>query len=158
MPNIRIQTVVPGIPERVFEYVTGFAASGRVNRKALEERHGRLIGREEDTYTFLDNAKGGAITWHCTFDPPSRRIMRAQGSSWADRMDLFEPSADATLWTLVWEPKARGIRAYTQWLSFQLRGKSQVYQKVVLPVVRHFQEAPSTPRRPLRTRARRRRR
>ena len=157
MPNIKIQTLVPGIPERVFEYVTAFAVSGRVNRKALEDRHGRLLEQEGHTYTFQDDT-AASITWQCTFEPPRLRIMRALESTWADRIDIFEPSPEGTLWTIVWEPKATGIRAYTQWLGFKLRGKQQVYQEVITPVVRHFQEPSTSRSRPSRTRARRRRR
>ena len=151
MPIIKVQAVVPGVLEQVFEYVTGFSATGSVNRRALEEKHGRLIKQEEDTYTFQDNTVDETL-WQCNFDPPERRVMRAPESRWADRIDLFQASADGTLWTVVWEPKVEGIRSYTQWLMFQLRGKSRVYQSIILPVVRHFQEGPT--RRPQRSRTR----
>lgn len=155
MPIIKFQTLVPGSPEQVFGYVTGFAASGRFIRKAVEGKHGRLVGQEGGIYTFEDDTGDGS-TWHCTFDPPHRRVMRAPDAKWADRTDIFEPAGDGTLWTVVWEPKAKGLRTYTQWLSFQLRGKRRVYQGVVLPVLRHFQEGPTGPRRSLRRRPRRR--
>ena len=151
MPIIKYQAVVPGVLEQVFEYVTGFSATGSVNRRALEEKHGRLIKQEGDTYTFQDNTVDETL-WQCTFDPPERRVMRAPESRWADRIDLFQTSADGTLWTVVWEPKVTGIRSYTQWLMFQLRGKSRVYQSIIMPVVRHFQEGPT--RRPQRSRTR----
>lgn len=151
MPIIKFQAVVPGVLEQVFEYVTGYSTTGGVNRRALEEKHGRLIEQEGDTYTFQDETVDETL-WHCTFDPPERRVMRTPESRWADRIDLFQASQGGTLWTVVWEPKSTGIRSYTQWLSFQLRGKSRVYQSVIMPVVRHFQEGPT--RRPRRSRAR----
>ena len=155
MPIIKFQTVVQGKIEQVYEHVTGFAATGRFNQKALEEKHGPLLEREGDTYIFREDSEDG-VTWRCAYDPPRQRIMRAQESNWADRIDLFEPRQEGTLWTVIWEPKARGFRAYTQWLGFRLRGKRQVYQEVILPVVRHFEERPSTRRRSL-TRRRHRR-
>ena len=142
MPIIKVQAVVPGLPDQVFEYVTGFSATGGVNRRALEEKHGRLIEQEGNTYTFQDNTDDETV-WNCTFDPPDQRVMRAQESRWADRIDLFQASPDGTLWTVVWEPKVQGFRAYTQWLMFHIRGKSRVYQSIIMPVVLHFQEGPS---------------
>lgn len=157
MPIIKFEAVVPGVLEQVFEYVTGFSATGSVNRKALEEKHGRLIEQEGDTYTFQDDSDGGTL-WHCTYDPPERRVMRAPDARWADRIDLFQPSSDGTLWTVVWEPKTKGIRSYTQWLMFRIRGKSRVYEGVIMPVVRHFQEGPTRRLRRSTTRSTRRRR
>ena len=46
MPNIKFRTLVPGPPEQVYEYVTAYPASGRVSRKALEEKHGELIEQD----------------------------------------------------------------------------------------------------------------
>lgn len=156
MSNIQFQTLVPGTPEQVYEYVTSFPVSGRYNQRSLEESYGRLIEQEGNTYTFQDDTED-EVKWVCTFDPPLRRTMRAQESKWADRLDWFQPSADGTLWTVVWEPKATGIRAITQWLGSKLRGNSQIYQNVVVPVVRHFQEGTATRRRTLSRRSRRRR-
>ena len=157
MPIIKVQAVVPGVLEQVFEYVTGFSATGSVNRRALEEKHGRLIKQEGDTYTFQDDTVDETL-WQCTFDPPERRVMRAPESRWADRIDLFQASPDGTLWTVVWEPKTKGFRSYTQWLSFRIRGKSRVYEGVIMPVVRHFQEGPTRRLRRSTTRSTRRRR
>ena len=156
MPNITIRTLVPGKPEQVFTHVTGFATTGPASQKALEQKHGRLISQEDGVYIFEDDTGDGA-TWHCTFDPPHRRIMRAPEAKWADRWDLFEPYGEGTLWTLVWVPKAKGIQSFTQWFSFQLRGKTRVNQGIIMPVVRRFQEGPSGPRRAPRRGPRRRR-
>ncbi len=157
MPNIKFRTLVPATPEQVYEYVTAYPASGRVSRRALEEKHGQLIEQDGDDYIFREGAEGG-ITWRCSFDPPRRRVMRAQGSQWADRIDDFEPSGDGTLWTAVWELKAIGLRSYTQWIMFQIRGKSQIQASLIMPVVEHFQQQPTSPARPTRRRPRRRRR
>lgn len=157
MPNITFRTLVPGTPERVYEYVTGYSTSGRGNRKALEEMHGQLIERDGDDYVFREGAEDG-ITWRCSFDPPRRRVMQAQGSQWADRIDYFEPSGDGTLWTVVWAPKAAGFRPYTQWLMFHIREKSRIRAALIMPVVQHFQQPPTSPARPTRRRPGRRRR
>ncbi len=157
MPNIIFRTLVPGTPEQVYEYVTAYPASGRVSRKALEEKHGQLIEQDGDDYVFREDADGGII-WRCSFDPPRRRVMRAQESQWADRTDDFESYGDSTLWTAVWELKAIGFRSYTQWLMFHIRGKTQVQASLIMPVVEHFQQLPASPVRPVRRRPRRRRR
>ena len=156
MPNIRFQTVVPGTPEQVYEYVTSFPVSGRYNQRSLEESYGKLIEQQGDTYTFQDDTED-QVKWVCTFDPPRQRTMRAQESKWADRVDWFEPYSDGTLWTAAWEPKTAGIQAYIQWLGFKLRGKKQLYQNAVAPVVRHFQEGVVIRHRTLSRRGRRRR-
>ena len=156
MPNIQFQTVVHGTPEQVYEYVTSFPVSGRYNQKTLEESYGHLIEHEGDTYTFQDETED-EVKWVCTFDPPRLRTMRSQDSKWADRLDWFEPFSGGTLWTAVWEPKATGFQAYVQWLGFKLRGKKQIYQTAVVPVVRHFQEVNTTRHRTLSRRDRRRR-
>ena len=155
MPKIKFQAAVSGTVEQVYQHVTGFATTGRFNQKALEERHGRLLEQEGNTYTFREDS-ADAVTWRCAYDPPHQRIMRAQESKWADRIDQFEARQQGTLWTVIWEPKARGIRAYTQWLGFRLRAKKRVYQEVMMTVVRHFEEKPTARRRTVTRRNRRR--
>ena len=140
MPRIRLQALVPASPEAVYEHVTAFAVTGRTGRRALEERYGRLVGRDGDTYTFKEETQEG-VTWRCTFQPPTRRVMQAPDSTWADRIDLFEPREEGTLWTVMWESNARGLRVFTEWLGFRLKGKLGAYAEVVTPVVRHFQQA-----------------
>lgn len=139
--------MVPASPEAVFEHVTAFAVTGRTGRRALEEKYGRLVGRDGDTYTFHEDTKKDTlealkegVTWRCTFNPPNRRIMEALDSKWADRTDWFQPSGEGTLWTVVWVGKIQGVRILTQWLTFQLRDKRQVYAEMVRPVVEHFEE------------------
>ena len=144
MPRIQIQALVPASPEAVYEHVTAFVVTGRTGRRALEEKYGRLVGRDGDTYTFTEDTKeetAEGITWRCTFQPPTQRVMQAPGSQWADRIDWFEPWGEGTVWTIVWEGNARGVRVFTQWLGFQLRGKRRAYAEVVRPVVMHFEEA-----------------
>ena len=143
MPRIQIQAFVPASPEAVYEYVTAFAVTGRTGRRALEEKYGRLVGRDGDTYTFNEKPNEDTeegVTWHCTFQPPTQRFMQAPGSKWADRTDWFEPWGEGTLWTVVWEGKARGVRVFAQWLLFQIRGKRRAYAEMVRPVVGHFEE------------------
>ena len=162
MPVIKYQTQVPASPEQVYEHVTGYSATGAVSRRGLEQKHGRLLEQDGDTYTFED-AGDEKVIWRCTFNPPHQRTMRALESKWADRIDWFQPSGDGTLWTVVWEPKAVGFRSYTQWLAAKLTGKSKIYNEAIAPVLRHFQEPQEPPPRPARprssrARARRRRR
>ena len=143
MPRIQVQAIVPASPEAVFEHVTAFAVTGRTGRRALEEKYGRLVGRDGDTYTFKEETKEDAeegVTWRCTFTPPTQRVMQAPGSQWADRIDWFHPWEEGTLWTVLWEGKGRGVRVFTQWLGFQFRGKRRTYAEVIIPVVRHFEE------------------
>ena len=143
MPRIQVQALVPASPEAVYEHVTAFAVSGRTGRRALEEKYGRLVGRDGDTYTFREETKEDTeegVTWSCTFNPPTRRVMQAPGSRWADRVDWFEPWEEGTLWTVMWEGNPRGFRVFTQWLGFLLWGKKRAYAGIMRPVVRHFEE------------------
>ena len=155
MTNIGYQVQVPASPEEVFEHVTRFPVDGPPRRSVLEERYGTLLERDGDDYTFQDEANE-ELRWQCTFDPPRQRIMRIPESNWADRIDSFEPTEAGTFWTIVWELKTTGFRAYTQWLSFQLTGKRRTYYQVVAPVLQHFTRtdaSPSDPPRDARGRA-----
>ena len=138
-----MRALIPASPEVVYEHVTAFSVTGRTGRRALEEKYGRLVGRDGDTYTFQEDTKEDSeegVTWRTTFQPPTQRVMRAPGTRWADRIDLFEPLGEGTIWTVMWEGNARGVRVFTQWLGFQLRGKKLAYAEVVRPVVMHFEE------------------
>ena len=143
MPRIQVQAIIPASPESVYEHVTAFAVTGRTGRRALEEKYGRLVGRDGDTYTFKEAAREDTeegVTWHCIFQPPTRRVMQAPATPWADRTDWFSPWGEGTLWTVVWEGNARGIRLFAQWLGFQIRGKKRAHADIVRPVVGHFEE------------------
>ncbi len=140
MAWLRISNLVPGDPEQVFRYVTAFPQDGEFDQKTMEEKYGQLLERSGNKFTFLENI-GGGIKWECTFDPPNLRVMRAVDSTWSDRFDVFEPTEDGTLWTITWELKVTGLAVITQWLGFHLRAKSQVRDKMVTPVVSHFQHA-----------------
>ena len=102
------------------------------------EKYGRLVGRDGETYTFKEDTKEG-VTWHCTFLPPTQRVMKAPGTAWADRIDWFKPCEEGTIWTVLWQGNARGVRVFTQWLGFQIRGKKRAFAEVLNPVVRHFE-------------------
>jgi hypothetical protein len=139
MPKLKFQTLVPANVDQVYEHVTAFPVNGEADEKALENKHGRLLEREGNTFTFQENT-GPGTRWQCTFDPPKLRTMRALDSSWSDRIDQFEPAQGGTIWTITWELKGRGLAAYTQWLGFQFKDKQRVYGMIVLPVVQHFQK------------------
>ena len=116
-----------------------------------------MAGRQDGGTYIFKGASEDDPTWHCSYDHPRQRIMRAHESKWADRIDLFESADDQTLWTVEWQPKATGIQAYTQWLGYHIRGKSHLYAQVILPVIVHFQERITTRHRTLSRRNRRRR-
>jgi hypothetical protein len=139
MPRLRVRTFVPGRLEQVYEQVTGFPVGDQVDIGVMESQYGKLLEREDNTLTFLEDV-GDGLKWRCVFDPPNQRTMRAVDSSWSDRIDRFDATNGGTLWTINWELKARGIKRYTQWLTFLLRDKRRIYQRVVYPVVTHFQK------------------
>ena len=142
MPRLRVKTLVPGKLEQVYEHVTGFPVSAPVDGPALEGQYGKLLDRDGNILTFFEDV-GDGLTWQCVFDPPNQRVMRAVDSNWSDRTDRFEDASGGTLWTITWELKARGIKVYTQWLTFLLRDKRLIRQRVVAPVVAHFQQQSS---------------
>ena len=89
MPRLQLRALVPGDLEEVWEHVTACSATGRVNRRALVEKYGRLVAQDGDSYTFRDESENG-VTWRCTFDRPNRRLMEDQDSRWSDRNDYFQ--------------------------------------------------------------------
>ena len=107
---------------------------------SLERRYGKFQGRKGQSYAFHEE-EGGGVTWQCTFQPPHQRAMQTFDSTWANRTDYFQEAPGGTLWTIVWEPKGRGWSGVTQWLAFKLRHRRQVYSRIILPVVEHFQGA-----------------
>ena len=147
MPTIHLQAFVPGNPDRVFERVTAFSPRREPDPQALQALYGTLLSQEGSSYSFREinqETKGEGATWQCTFDPPRRRVMRTSDSAWADRVDEFEPSGDGTLWTIFWELKVQGLKAYTQWLGFQFGGRRRALESIVAPVIEHFQTQSQT--------------
>ena len=140
MPRLMFQNFVPGSVDKVWEHVTACPAAGRIDRKALREKYGQLIAQDGETYTFRETLVGEEtpITWRCMFDRPTQRAMTAEGRNWADRYDYFQPMEGGTWWTVMWVPKASGLRAYTLWLGFQIRGKRRLFRETVQPVLDHF--------------------
>ncbi len=134
---LKIRTQIPATPPQVFEYVTAFSSDGQVNQQALENKYGRLLEQEGNTYTFLESI-GGGITWRITFEPPNHRAMRTVGSTWSDRLDWFEPAPGGTTWSVAWEPKASGKAVYIKWLFFHLWDKRRVRTRLIIPVLLHF--------------------
>ena len=138
MPLFRIEAFVPAPPEQVFRHVTAFPARGAPDIRLLEERYGRLLDQEGDSYTFEEKSEA-ATRWRYTFTPPSSRFMEAVGSTWADRIDTFEASGQGTRWIVGWNPKSRGFPAFVQWLVFKHKGRQQAYDRLVPPVIEAFQ-------------------
>lgn len=145
MPRLLIHTFVPGSADQVWEHVTACSATGMIDRRALREKYGQLIAQDGDSYTFRETLVGEEvpITWRCSFDRPTQRIMIAEGRDWSDRYDYFQPVEEGTWWAIEWVPKARGLRAYTLWLAFRFRSKQRIIRETVQPVLEHFQVARS---------------
>lgn len=144
MPRLQLQALIPGDLEEVWEHVTACSATGRVNRRALREKYGRLVAQDGDCYTFREEGREegeNGLTWRYTFDRPNRRLMEAQDSQWSDRWDYFQTVSGGTLWTIIWEPKGGGLRTYAQWLGFQWRTKGGIYREAIRPVLSHFHAA-----------------
>ena len=139
MPVFKIEAYVPASPEQVFSHVTAFPARGEPNTRALEERYGQLLSREGDSYTFQDKATA-ENQWQCAFEPPRRRVMRSVASTWADRIDIFEPSGEGTHWTLLWEPKTRGAPALFKSLFFRFKDRKELHARLVQPVLDQFRQ------------------
>ena len=140
MPKLMFQNFVPGSVDQVWEQVTACSATGRIDRRALREKYGQLIAQDGDSYTFIETLVGEdtPITWRCNFDRPTQRAMTVEGRNWADRYDYFHPMEGGTWWTIVWVPKAGGLRAYTLWLGFQFRSKRRIFRETVQPVLDYF--------------------
>lgn len=138
MSPMQVQAYVPAQPEQVFVYVTGFPASGEPDLAALEAKYGRLLAQEGDGYIFIDNTPS-ANRWRCTFTPPRERVMAAVQSTWSDRTDTFAAEGAGTRWTLTWQPQARGLPALIKGLVFRLRGRRQVYARIIQPALAEFE-------------------
>ena len=141
MPAIGFKVYLPVAPAQAFERVTRFPASGRPRRRTLEEFYGRLLQQDANVYTFQDRNDEEA-RWRCRFDPPNFRVMEAVDSPWADRYDVFEPSGEGALWTVSWQLKDKGFKAWMQWLTFRLGGKRQAYEQTIAPILSHFSPTP----------------
>ncbi len=139
MPSISVSNFVQGEPGPVFEHVTAYPLSGSPDVAVMESRHGRLLESSGNVYTFLENI-GGGIRWECTFDPPQGRAMRATDSTWSNRYDSFDPCPGGTVWTITWELKATGLSAIIQQITFRLRDRRRVNERMAAPVIAHFQQ------------------
>jgi len=137
MLTLEASNFIPAERHRVFEYVTAFCLNGEIDLSAMEQRYGRLLNREGNTFNFLEPI-GGGIHWRCVFDPPRQRVMQAIDSTWSDRIDSFEVADGGTLWKITWQLKTRGLARFTQWLAFQLRVRRQIRANMIQPVISHF--------------------
>ena len=138
MSPMQVEAYVPARPEQVFVYVTGFPVSGEPDLAVLEAKYGRLLAQEGDGYIFIDNTPS-ANRWRCTFTPPRERVMAAVQSTWSDRTDTFAAEGEGTRWTLTWQPQARGLPALIKGLVFRLRGRRQVYARIIQPALAEFE-------------------
>ena len=137
MPKFFISSVIPAPPAEVYQHVTGFPISGRLDINLIDKQYGTLVDSSGQQYTFKDHSPAEVI-WKCDVSPPNYRRLVALDSSWSDRIDTFVKAGNYTLWRIDWMPKRQGKAVYTQWLMFQLKVKRDAYRNIIMPVLSHF--------------------
>ncbi|MBI4234652.1 MAG: hypothetical protein HY686_09435 [Chloroflexi bacterium] len=140
--RLRISAVIRAPREQVYAYVTAYGPAGPTDPAAFQQKYGRILEQSGNTYTVQDE-KGEEeerLRWRCTFETPSRRVMEALDSHWADRTDTFQEVPGATRWTITWHPKSRGLVGLLQWAFFAVRGGGRARRQVMAPVEQHFRE------------------
>ena len=142
MPRLRIRNFVPAPREQVYRFVTDCGPQGVVDRRAFEERHGRVLEETGDALLFQDGEGEDAVTWRCTYRHPSMRRMEAVGATWADRTDDFEETRGGTEWTITYHTKSTGLIVLPQWVFFHLVTQRNIRKAAVDPVLNHFAEPP----------------
>jgi hypothetical protein len=137
--------VVPAPVAKVYEHVTAYGPEGPVNEEQFRQRYSEDIRHTTEGYVYTEDVRrypddpAEIITWRCTFEYPSSRIMTALDSDWSDRRDVFEPLADATRWTVRWSTHGSLIHGLFQLLFFRLTRGKRLKRTILDPVVRHFE-------------------
>jgi hypothetical protein len=137
--RLKLVATVKAEPEEVFRYVTAWGPDGPTDAAAFRKKYGAVQEASGNTLVAHEEGEDG-IAWRCTFEYPTRRVMEAVASRWADRTDTFQEVAEGTRWSITWRIKARGLAALLQWLYFQLRKRKQMRAELVEPVAQHFAE------------------
>ena len=140
MPRLQIRSFVPAPREQVYEFVTDYGPGGVVDRRAFEERYGRVLEETGDALLVRDGDEDDAVTWRCTHRYPSTRRMEAVDATWADRVDDFEETPGGTDWTITYHTKSTGPITVPQWLFFHLVTQRNIRKTAVNPVLDHFSE------------------
>ena len=146
MARLTSSTFIPAPLEEVFQHVTAFGKDGPVDDAAFQEKHGNVLSRHGDVFMTQEEDRGDGnevavrIRWKCTFEYPTRRVMEALDSSWADRVDQFRPASGGTVWRLYWDTHIGGLKGMAQYLVFLLVGSRRLRHNIVDPVKEHFEE------------------
>ena len=137
MPTITISAYVPADAGSVFSHVTGFPVQGAPDLRLLQDKYGTLEVQEGQRYTFRENSEAATL-WLYTFEPPHRRLAQDVETNWSDRIDTFEAADEGTIWTITWQPKAKGAPFLLRWLFFRWQDRKKLYDQMMKPVVDHF--------------------
>ena len=144
MAFLSISTLIPAPPEDVYQYVTAYGNDGPLD-DAFQAKYGNLVSNQRNVYvTREEDGRDGdegreEITWSSTFEYPTRRVMVAVDSSWANRVDVFRPVRGGTKWSIRWDTRVGGIRGAAQYLVFRLMGHRRFRRAVVDPIKRNFE-------------------
>jgi len=124
-------------PEEVYQHVTAFGAAGPLDG-AFQAKYGNILSRQGNVFLTQEeegtDESAGKITWRCTFEYPSRRVMEALDSSWANRVDLFRPVKGGTSWSIRWDTRIGGLKGIVQYVVFRLIGHRRLRRAMVDPV------------------------
>ena len=145
MARLNLSALIPAPPEDVYQYVTGYGKDGPLP-DSFQAQYGKLVSNNDNVYVTEEledsdeegEESGEKITWNTTFEYPSRRVMEAVDSSWANRVDLFRPVRNGTRWTISWDPRVGGIRGVAQYVAFRLAVHRRFRRSVIDPVRAHF--------------------
>jgi hypothetical protein len=145
MVRLSISILVPAPVEKVYEHVTAFGRDGPVDEERFQHQYSEDIRRTADGYVYTEDIRRypddpeDVITWLCSFDYPSRRVMTAVDSDWSHRRDYFEPIADATRWTVQWSTRGNLAHGLIQYLFFKLKRSKAIGREMMEPVRHHFE-------------------
>jgi hypothetical protein len=95
-------------------------------------------GPEDDEDDYEDEG-GERITWRCTFEYPTRRVMEALDSDFSHREDTFRPVGRGTMWDIRLDTRVGGLHGIVYYINFLLVGRRKLRRDIVEPVRRHFE-------------------
>jgi hypothetical protein len=143
MASLNLSAFIPATPEDVYRHVTAFDKDGPLEGE-FKTKYGSVLSRDGNVFVTQEevgNGKDGdaeKITWRCTFDYPSRRLMEAVDSTWANRVDVVRPARGGTRWSIRWDTHVGGVIGLVQHLVFRLVGHRRIRRAMVDPVKEHF--------------------
>ena len=144
MTSLSLSALILAPTEEVYQYVTAYGNDGPLD-DAFQAKYGKVVSNQTNVYVTRENEgrdgdEGGReITWSSTFEYPTRRVMKAVNSRWANRVDVFRPVRGGTKWSIRWDTRVGGIRGAAQYLVFRLMGQRRFRRTVVDPVKRYFE-------------------